>query len=153
MGTFLTACLVPGIVFGVFFIMDMVLWAHQSAGAVPFGTMIALMALWFDVSVPLVFVGSYFGFKASPIEAPVKTNLIPRGIPPQPWYMNPIFSMLLGGVLPVVLFILFITCREITIVLTYFQLCGEDYHWWWRSFITAGSSALYLFLYSILYFQ
>ena len=24
--------------------------------------------------------------------------------------------------------------------------------WWWRSFLTAGSSALYLFLYSIVYF-
>ena len=32
------------------------------------------------------------------------------------------------------------------------QLCNEDYHWWWRSFFTSGSSALYLFLYSILYF-
>jgi transmembrane 9 superfamily protein 2/4 len=28
----------------------------------------------------------------------------------------------------------------------------QDYHWWWRSFLTSGSSALYLFLYSILYF-
>jgi hypothetical protein len=34
----------------------------------------------------------------------------------------------------------------------YFQLCGEDYHWWWRSFFTAGSSALYLFIYAAYYF-
>ncbi|RYE82923.1 MAG: hypothetical protein EOO65_04750, partial [Methanosarcinales archaeon] len=51
-----------------------------------------------------------------------------------------------------VMVILVITCAEISIVTTYFQLCAEDYNWWWRSFLTSGSSALYLFLYSILYF-
>mmetsp|Transcript_26631 Transcript_26631/g.60781 ORF Transcript_26631/g.60781 Transcript_26631/m.60781 type:complete len:92 (+) Transcript_26631:2-277(+) len=34
----------------------------------------------------------------------------------------------------------------------YFQLCSEDYHWWWRSFFTSGASALYLFLYASYYF-
>ena len=29
----------------------------------------------------------------------------------------------------------------------------QDYHWWWRSFLTSGSSGLYLFLYSIVYFH
>src|SRR5690606_8703432 len=51
-----------------------------------------------------------------------------------------------------VLLILIVTCAEITIVMTYFQLCNEDYRWWWRSFLTSGSSALYLFAYSILYY-
>merc|ERR1719409_1955238 len=56
------------------------------------------------------------------------------------------------GFLALVLLILLITCAEISIVLCYFQLCNEDYHWWWRSFLTAGSSGLYLFAYSIIYF-
>lgn len=30
--------------------------------------------------------------------------------------------------------------------------CAEDYRWWWRSFLTSGSTALYVFLYSIAYF-
>mgnify|MGYP002045182395 CR=1 FL=1 len=51
----------------------------------------------------------------------------------------------------IVLFILIATCAEITIVLLYFQLCAEDYHWWWRSFLTAGCSGLYLFIYSLVY--
>lgn len=33
------------------------------------------------------------------------------------------------------------------------QLCAEDYRWWWRSFMTSGSTALYVFLYSIVYFS
>ena len=29
---------------------------------------------------------------------------------------------------------------------------SQDYHWWWRSFFTSGSSAIYLFLYSVYYY-
>ena len=53
------------------------------------------------------------------------------------------------GFLLVVFFILAVTCAEITIVLTYFQLCGEDYEWW-RSFCTSGACAVYVFLYRVL---
>lgn len=28
----------------------------------------------------------------------------------------------------------------------------QDYHWWWRAYFTSGSSALYLFAYSLFYF-
>ena len=51
-----------------------------------------------------------------------------------------------------VFIILIVSCAEISIVLTYFQLCGEDYNWWWRSALNSGSSALYLFAYSAYYF-
>uniref|UniRef100_A0A803MRR7 Transmembrane 9 superfamily member n=2 Tax=Chenopodium quinoa TaxID=63459 RepID=A0A803MRR7_CHEQI len=178
--TLKTAFMFPGILFSIFFVLNALIWGEKSSGAVPFGTMLALMLLWFGISVPLVFVGSYLGFKKPPMEDPVKTNKIPRQIPEQAWYMKPIFSILIGGILPfgavfielffiltsiwlnqfyyifgflfIVFVILIITCAEITIVLCYFQLCSEDYHWWWRSYLTAGSSALYLFLYSIFYF-
>jgi transmembrane 9 superfamily member 2/4 len=40
-----------------------------------------------------------------------------------------------------------------SIVLSYIQLCNEDYNWWWRSFITSGAIAVYVFLYSMLYFS
>ncbi|RVW51946.1 Transmembrane 9 superfamily member 10 [Vitis vinifera] len=178
--TLKTAFMFPAILFAIFFVLNALIWGEQSSGAVPFGTMFALVCLWFGISVPLVFVGSYLGFKKAPIEDPVKTNKIPRQIPEQAWYMQPVFSILIGGILPfgavfielffiltsiwlnqfyyifgflfIVFVILLITCAEITIVLCYFQLCSEDYHWWWRAYLTAGSSALYLFLYSVFYF-
>ena len=56
------------------------------------------------------------------------------------------------GFLALVLLILLITCAEISIVLCYFQLCNEDYHWWWRSFLNSGAAGLYLFGYSVVYF-
>lgn len=51
------------IVFGLFFVMNLILWSKGSSGAVPFSTLVALLALWFGVSVPLTFVGAYFGFR------------------------------------------------------------------------------------------
>jgi transmembrane 9 superfamily member 2/4 len=169
-----------GVCFCIFFMLDLLIWGQKSSGAVPFGTLFALCFLWFGISVPLVFIGSYFGYKKPASDDPVRTNKIPRQIPEQPWYMNPIFSCLVGGVLPfgavfielffiltsmwlhqfyylfgflaLVFVILVVTCAEISIVLCYFQLCSEDYHWWWRAYFTSASSAVYLFLYSIFYF-
>ena len=40
------------------------------------------------------------------------------------------------------LFILIVTCAEIAIVMCYFQLCSEDYHWWWRSAALSASRLL-----------
>ena len=65
-------------------------WGQKSSGAVPFGTLFALCFLWFCISTPLVFVGSYFGYKKPAAEDPVRTNKIPRQIPDQvcafpPW--------------------------------------------------------------------
>lgn len=178
--TILTALFYPGILFGIFFLLNLVLWGKASSQAVPFGTLFALLVLWFGISVPLVFLGSYFGFKAPSTEHPVRTNQIARQIPEQVWYLSPPFSVLVGGILPfgavfielffimsalwlhqiyyvfgflfIVLLILVATCAEVTIVMCYFQLCAEDYRWWWRSFFTSGSAAVYLFLYSVMYF-
>jgi hypothetical protein len=47
-----------------------------------------------------------------------------------------------------VMLILLVTCAEIAIVLCYFQLCNEDHHWWWRSFLNSGAAGLYLFGYA-----
>ena len=128
--TLKTALLFPGVVFAIFFMLNLLVWGQRSSGAVPFGTLFALCFLWFGISVPLVFIGSYFGYKkpapevrhllhraipAHPmpcrrltcdhdghtwLQDPVRTNKIPRQIPEQAWYMNPVFSVLIGGILP-----------------------------------------------------
>lgn len=43
--------------------MNLILWVEGSSAAVPFGTLVAVLALWFGISVPLTFAGAYFGFK------------------------------------------------------------------------------------------
>ncbi|KAF5273626.1 hypothetical protein FQR65_LT04625 [Abscondita terminalis] len=176
----LTSMLSPGVVFCLFFVMNLVLWGKGSSAAVPFTTLLALLALWFGVSVPLTFLGAYFGFRKRALEHPVRTNQIPRLIPEQSVYTQPIPGIVMGGVLPfgcifiqlffilnsiwssqmyymfgflfLVFLILVITCAETTVLLCYFHLCAEDYHWWWRSYLTSGFTAFYLFLYCCHYF-
>ena len=48
----------------------------------------------------------------------------------------------LFGFLFLVFIILAISCSQISIVMVYFQLCGEDYRWWWRCDITQISLIL-----------
>lgn len=43
--------------------MNLILWVKGSSAAIPFGTLVAILAMWFGISVPLTFVGAYFGFK------------------------------------------------------------------------------------------
>jgi len=171
----------PGISFVTFFVMNILALTQGSSDAVPFATMVVLLVLWFGISTPLVFFGAYFGYKCEPFDYPVNTSNIPRQIPDQPWFMGIPFTLLIGGILPfgasfvelyfilssvwmdqyyyvfgfllLVFLILLITCAEITVLFCYFQLCGENYHWWWRSFCTAGSTALYVFAYSFVYFK
>ena len=179
--TTITATGFPGIAFVFFFLVDLLAVSKDSSDAVPFSTMIVLLVLWFGISTPLVFFGAYFGYKQDAIEFPVNTSSIPRQIPDQPWFMGIPFTLAIGGILPfgacfvelyfilasvwmnqfyyvfgflfLVFLILVITCAEITVLFCYFQLCGENYHWWWRSFCTAGSTALYVFFYSFVYFK
>jgi len=178
--TALTAVGFPSLTFSVFFLVDMVAVAHHSTDAVPFTTMFVLVLLWFGVSVPLVFLGSYFGYKKPTLEYPVVTSSIPREIPEQPWYLGPYVTTFIGGILPYlaafvelyfilssmwmglyyyvfgalsfVFILVILASAEVSILITYFQLCSENYNWWWRSFFNSGSAAFYVFLQSIHYF-
>jgi len=179
--TLMTAGLYPGIFFVIFFVLNLLIWGQKSSGAVPFTTMFALLVLWFGISVPLVYLGSYSGFRKEAIDLPVRTNQVARKIPEQPWFTHMVFMSLVGGLLPfgavftelffimsslwqhqfyylfgflaLVLVILVLTCAEISIALTYFQLTSEDYRWWWRAFFASASSAVYVFFYAGLYFS
>ena len=180
LATVLTATMVPGQIFAIFFVVNLFVWGAESSAAVPFGTFVVLILLWFFVNVPFVFIGSVLGYKAPALSLPLRPSNIARFIPDQPWYMKPIVTIPMGGSLPfaavfielffiltsiwqnkyyyvfgclfIVCIIMVVVCAEITIVLLYFQLCAEDYRWWWRSFLTAGSSGAYLFLYITFYF-
>ncbi|KAF7549030.1 hypothetical protein G7046_g8474 [Stylonectria norvegica] len=175
----LTPILVPGIVFSIFFLLDLFLWAKQSSGAVPFTTMLVIIGIWFIISIPLSFAGSWLGFRAAQLEAPVRTNQIPRQIPPVTTYLKPIPSMLIVGLLPfgaifVELYfimssiwfsriyymfgflflcygLMIVVCAAVTILMVYFLLCSENYNWQWRSFLAAGMSGGYIFLNCLLY--
>ncbi|XP_032712184.1 transmembrane 9 superfamily member 1 isoform X2 [Lontra canadensis] len=162
-------------------VVNSVHWANGSTQALPATTILLLLTVWLLVGFPLTVIGGIFGKNnASPFDAPCRTKNIAREIPPQPWYKSTLIHMTVGGFLPfsaisVELYYIFATVwgREqytlygilffvfaillsvgacISIALTYFQLSGEDYRWWWRSVLSVGSTGLFIFLYSVFYY-
>ncbi|KAH8555190.1 transmembrane 9 superfamily member 4-like [Umbelopsis sp. PMI_123] len=175
----LTATLVPAVLFITATIINLFVWTKQSSWAMPFTTWLSLIFMWVLVCLPLVMIGAYYGDKQPRLEHPVRVNPVPRIIPYKPWYLSTWISMAAGGALPfavvfmevhfllksiwqgqmygsfyfleIVFVILVITIVEVTIALVYFQLCSEDYNWWWRSFVVSGAAGIYVFCYTIAY--
>lgn len=85
-----TAVLYPGVIASTCFFLNFFIWGKHSSGAVPFSTMISLLLMWVFISLPLVYLGYYFGYRKQPYQHPVRTNQIPRQVPEQHWYMNPL---------------------------------------------------------------
>jgi hypothetical protein len=65
-----TALIFPGIIFALMFLVNLFVWSQRSSSAVPFGTFVAIIALWFGISLPLVMAGAYFGQKKKVRVAP-----------------------------------------------------------------------------------
>jgi transmembrane 9 superfamily protein 2/4 len=175
--TIATAVAFPGTIVAMFMVLNIFLSTAGSATAVSFLTIFLVFLLWGCVATPLVFVGSYFGYRAEKVEVPTKTNQISRVVPDVPYYAKLPISMLLAALLPfgsirielffimsalwlhqlyyimgflmAVLLILVATTSMLAMVLCYLQLCSEDHRWWWKSFLNAACVGLYLFIYSL----
>lgn len=173
----LTPTLVPGALFGIFVLLNFFLISVNSSGAIPVGTMVAIIFIWFLISIPLSVVGSILASKRKLLDVPVRTNQIPRQIPPQPWYLRTIPVMLISGVFPFgsiavemyfiyssiwfnkifymfgFLFFCFllmiVTTSLITVLMSYYTLCSENYKWHWKAFFVGGGCAVYVFVHSL----
>lgn len=173
-----TGALVPGVCFGIFFLLNLLVWGKGASGAVPFGSMLVLLLLWFGVSVPLNLLGAKLATNQPPITFPVRVSRNPRPIPvTRRWYYSPFCLALAGGFVPFtisamqvrlilssiwnnqfyymfgffgLMFLIFlITVCEMCILTTYVLLNQEDYRWWWYSFWTGASVAVYLLMLSL----
>ena len=110
-----------------------------------------------------------------------RVNQIPRMIPAKRWFARRALLIPFGGVLPfasifvelffvftsfwnykvyyvygflllaVIIFVIVIAC--VSVVSTYLLLNAEDHRWPWTTFWIGASSAVYVFLYSIYYYN
>ncbi|KAI8872688.1 hypothetical protein GQ42DRAFT_119018 [Ramicandelaber brevisporus] len=176
----ITALVGPLVAGSVILPLNILVWYRGSSSAIPLGTFVVFGALWLVVMAPLTVLGAFIGQRRPTFEHPLRTNAIPRPIPPQRWYLQSIPSMCIAGALPfsvvfielffilnsvwqdqfyymygfltIVGAILVITIIEVTVVTVYFQLCNENHQWWWSSFRLAAGGAIYIFAYSVHYY-
>lgn len=177
----LAPVLVPGSLFAIFLVLNFFLISAKSSGAIPVGTMAAIILIWFAISVPLSVVGSIWQSKRSILSVPVRTNQIPRQIPTQPWYLRTIPTMAVSGLFPfgsiaVELYFIFsslwfnriyymfgflffcfvlmlLTTALVAVLSIYYTLCSENYKWHWKSFFVGGASAIYIFIHALFFLR
>jgi len=177
----ISAFLLPFMVCSTAFFINFIAIYYHASRAIPFTTMIAVASICVFVILPLTLVGTVLGrnLAGSP-DYPCRINAVPRPIPEKKWFMEPLIIIPLGGILPfgsifiemyfiftsfwaykiyyvygfmlLVFFILAVVTVCVTIVCTYFLLNAEDYRWQWTSFLAAGSTSGYVYMYSIYYF-
>lgn len=178
---FTGAFLLPFLVSVTALAVNFIAISYHASRAIPFTTMLALIAIACFVIFPLTLVGTIIGknMNGTP-NFPCRVNAVPRPIPEKRWFMEPAVISVLGGILPfgsifiemyfiltsfwaykiyyvygfilLVLGILGTVTVCVTIVCTYFLLNAEDYRWHWTSFLSAASTAGYVYVYSIYYF-
>uniref|UniRef100_A0A0N5AYD8 Transmembrane 9 superfamily member n=1 Tax=Syphacia muris TaxID=451379 RepID=A0A0N5AYD8_9BILA len=175
------ALLLPCVISGVAFLVNIVAIFYHASRAIPFTVMLAVTAICLFVILPLNLVGTVLGRNVKGQgDYPCRVNAVPRPIPDKKWFLEPWLIILLGGVLPfgsifiemyfvftsfwaykiyyvygfmlLVTVILAVVTMCVTVVCSYFLLNAEDYRWRWTSFLCGASTSFYVYLYSIYYF-
>lgn len=175
--TMWTGLMFTGVCMATFLGLNLLLAFKRSSATLSFRDLLTIFGLWLGVSVPMVFIGSYMGYRKTAIDVPVPANQFAREIPKQRFFVRWKLHLLLAGVLPfgvafselssivnnlwvhqyytlfgclsTAAMLLALTCAETSIVFTYLQICREDYRWWWDSWLASGSCAVYFFVFSI----
>lgn len=155
---------------------------HSSSAVLPLFSLVEVLGLFLFVAVPLHVEGTILGRSyLADAKYPCQVSMVRQPILRQKrWFQKPLNQILLGGLLPFgsisvetyfifssfwnyklyyvygfglgAFLLLLATLSCVAIVATYFLLCAEDYRWPWVSFLTAGSTAGYLFLYAVYYY-
>ncbi|KAI8848725.1 hypothetical protein BC829DRAFT_417338 [Chytridium lagenaria] len=98
---FVTSSLWPGVVSILVLGINFIAIAKSSSRAIRFGSMIAVLCIWIFCVFPLVLMGVILGrnWSGDP-NFPCRINPIPRPIPDQIWYTQPVALIMLAGMLP-----------------------------------------------------
>ena len=175
-----TALLCPIIALFILGIVKILLSFEKSNAGFKISQMALLCFLWLFVSSPLVLVGSLLALMKTNIKYPCKVNALPTAIGKKPWYLHLQYISWFIGIIPFFTFFMefvyllnslwsfnvyylasyfslslllsIILTSELSIIYVFVNLCYGDHKWWWKSFFVSASPALYIFIYSVIYF-
>ncbi|KAI9591661.1 hypothetical protein BDF19DRAFT_426065 [Syncephalis fuscata] len=179
--TMVTAGLWPTIAVSATLPVNIIASVYSSTRAIPFTTILSLVAIWLFLICPLSLFGAVFGRNhASRWEPPCRVHPVARMVPEPPKYLEPVFMVILTGFLPfcsiftgmyyilvsfwsfstfyiygftlMALCLLACLTSSIAVLSTYHLLNAEEHRWHWRSFLAGGSVAFYIYLYIIYFF-
>ena len=181
MALFLTVLLLPTLFFAIFSILNGVALAYGTVNYIPFVVIVKLFVVWIFTSIPLHIMGTLAGRRQVSSGFPCRINTIPRPIPDDvPWHGKPTNLIPFAGLLCIgsifielyyimtslwnykfyhvygfllaVYAVLVIVVSLTTIIVVYFILNSENYHWQWTAFSSGGSISIYMLFYSLYYF-
>jgi transmembrane 9 superfamily protein 2/4 len=176
----LTSFVFPGILIFGYIIVNIILTIEKSNASVHFSDIISLFVLWIFCTLPLILIGSFFGYKSRKINVPCEINRIPSSVPEKPCYLHYKYITFLTGFIGFatifiefnyvmsalwrhqiyfvatfmwISFLLFvIVVGEMSILFVFLNLCRGDFNWAWKSFIMGSSPVIYIVIYSVFYF-
>ena len=154
-------------------------WLTKSALRYSFKANLFRIVGWYLLNGCMCYLGAYRGYVQKAIEVPSPVGRVPRPIPPLPCHMSifvlaPVFgfiqfagiyaefSYLIDSVFRSRMYAMFgfllfnillqiLTISLLAILQTYLQLCYQHYEWWWRSFVTGASGAVFMAIYSVFF--
>lgn len=170
----------PLVAMFAFLLVDFVLWTQKSSAAVSLSVVLNLALPWIFFSTPCVLVGAWISlYKLDKVKVPYTVKPLPREIPRQSWMKRTFIACLAGGYsiwlvvslevtfivrsvwtrefyslfgfLFVTLMLFILTSATVGVVATYVAVAGENWKWWWRSFIVPASGGVFLFLQTMLH--
>jgi transmembrane 9 superfamily protein 2/4 len=176
----LTSFVFPGILIFGYIIVNIILTIEKSNASVHFSDIISLFVLWIFCTLPLILIGSFFGYKSRKINVPCEINRIPSSVPEKPCYLHYKYITFLTGFIGFatifiefnyvmsalwrhqiyfvatfmwISFLLFvIVVGEMSVLFVFLNLCRGDFNWAWKSFIMGSSPVIYIVIYSVFYF-
>lgn len=177
----LTVLLLPTFTTITLSLLNAVSLYYGTINTIPFLVIVKLFLIWVFVSVPLCVVGTLLGRHSKIAQFPCRVNAIPRPIPDDvPWYGKPSGLIPLAGLLSFgsifielyyvltslwnykyyhvygflfgVMVILILVVSMTSIIVVYFMLNAENFHWQWTAFSSGAATGVYVFLYGAYYF-
>lgn len=178
---FVCAVSFPGTVTVFYFVSDIINAAHHASDAVPFMTLVTILALWLCMAIPLTVLGAILAFHQLPMVNPVSIGKLAREIPAQRWYLTapalilicpvaPLLSIFMElkfilsslwqgavyyvfGFLAIVAIVWALIVALTAIIAVYYMLCYENHQWWWTAFAAPGGLGIHMLLYSVYFYN